>query len=438
MALQLQEEELQALAMAEMGGMEVEEEKITWLTSHISPEIVIWSSDPEEMPVHEGKFLVGWFLDQDEAEESRGEKNTIGAASHDEVNSGTMFSVRKAQRESVGQRLSWASELDLAAGVLGKLYSMPSLKAARPRLLIIAGAGIGCDSKLPDYRSSNGLWRDYAPFRNAGISLQQMSRSSLFRDDPTLGWGLYTDRQNLYGMAEPHVGFAILRQLCQQADRGVRNKGWFVFTSNVDSHFQKAGFEEDRICESHGSLRYLQCINRCRDEVWIDEEYEQCLEKSKGSGVGDETALENAFHKRRPVDDQFRVSDESIPFCRFGCGNIARPNVSFFSDTSETYVNSRTAMQKTRLKSWIEEVRHAGAPLVILEIGCGTSIHSLRIESEVLLYHYPGIQERASLIRINPSSPGVELAARHVGIGMSAMACLEELAARLPPAAPQQ
>lgn len=65
----------------------------------------------------------------------------------------------------------------------------------------------------------------------------------------------------LYRKTIPHDGFHILRKWCQQKD------GHFVFTSNVDGQFQKAGFSEDQIVECHGTLSYLQNL-RGTDEIW--------------------------------------------------------------------------------------------------------------------------------------------------------------------------
>jgi NAD-dependent SIR2 family protein deacetylase len=44
--------------------------------------------------------------------------------------------------------------------------------------------------------------------------------------------------------------------------------GVFVFTSNVDGHFQKTGFADERIAECHGSIHWLQCARACRGDLW--------------------------------------------------------------------------------------------------------------------------------------------------------------------------
>jgi NAD-dependent SIR2 family protein deacetylase len=54
-------------------------------------------------------------------------------------------------------------------------------------------------------------------------------------DDPELAWGFYGHRLELYRRTTPHRGFGILRRLAERSGR------FFVFTSNVDGHFQRAG-----------------------------------------------------------------------------------------------------------------------------------------------------------------------------------------------------
>src|SRR5688500_5983939 len=108
-----------------------------------------------------------------------------------------------------------------------------------------------------------------------------MSHSDWFRTDPCAAWGFYGHRCQLYATAEPHQGFTVLRSIA-------RNKhGYFVFTSNIDSHFQKSGFDDSRLYEAHGTLRsatsivvraksycalgtlsVLQCVNEECTHVW--------------------------------------------------------------------------------------------------------------------------------------------------------------------------
>src|SRR5439155_19501480 len=123
---------------------------------------------------------------------------------------------------------------------------------AAEALLIGAGAGMGVDSGLPDFRGPEGFWKAYPPFR--GRQFAELSTPHWFRTDPALAWGFFGHRLNLYRAATPHAGFANLRGWVERPPLG-----YFVFTSNVDGQFQKAGFPEDRLLECHGSIHYLQC-----------------------------------------------------------------------------------------------------------------------------------------------------------------------------------
>ena len=63
-------------------------------------------------------------------------------------------------------------------------------------LYITAGAGMGVDSGLPDFRGDEGFWRAYPALR--GYPFQQMANPRWFVEDPTRAWGFYGHRLNLY------------------------------------------------------------------------------------------------------------------------------------------------------------------------------------------------------------------------------------------------
>jgi len=43
-------------------------------------------------------------------------------------------------------------------------------------LVILAGAGMGVDSGLPDYRGDEGLWRAYPRLKHLGLSIAEMAK----------------------------------------------------------------------------------------------------------------------------------------------------------------------------------------------------------------------------------------------------------------------
>ena len=230
-------------------------------------------------------------------------------------------------------------------------------------LLVTAGAGMGVDSGLPDFRGDQGFWKAYPPMEHRGISFVDMANPFWFKRDPELAWGFYGHRLNLYRSTTPHDGFGILRRWTQEM-----NRGYFVFTSNVDGQFQAAGFDDARIVECHGSINHFQCTKPCRDAIW----------------TGRDVQIE--------VDAENFQADSPLPVCP-ACEALARPNVLMFNDWN--WVPHRTSEQEGRFQDWMDAVH--GARLAIVELGAGSAVPTVRMTSERF-----SAPPDATLIRINP------------------------------------
>ncbi len=124
-------------------------------------------------------------------------------------------------------------------------------------MVITAGAGMGVDSGLTDFRSHDGFWKTYPALARSAMGFAEVASPFSFRLEPDLAWGFYGHRLDLYRKVVPHRGFEILRRWARKMARGA-----FVFTSNVDGQFQKAGFSEERIEEHHGSIHRLNVSPR--------------------------------------------------------------------------------------------------------------------------------------------------------------------------------
>ena len=245
-------------------------------------------------------------------------------------------------------------------------------------LVITAGAGMGVDSGLPDFRGNQGFWQAYPPYGRLGISFMEAANPDQFQRDPLFGWGFYGHRLNLYRETVPHAGFALLRNW---ADRF--GLDCFVATSNVDGQFQKAGFAEEQILEVHGSIHHLQCLTPCGMNIWPNRE---------------KISVDTATMRSR-----------SIPKC-IHCGVVARPNILMFGDFS--WISRRTDCQVERLQEFLAQ--HENRRLVIIECGAGTAIPTIRFLGERL-----GGRRGASLIRINPREPQVPTP--HLSLSCSAL-----------------
>lgn len=230
------------------------------------------------------------------------------------------------------------------------------LIAGAEALLIGAGAGMGVDSGLPDFRGNAGFWRAYPAFR--GRQFSEMSNPSWFQRDPQTAWGFFGHRYNLYKNTTPHVGFSILNDLSKRL-----NGNTAVFTSNVDGQFQKSGVSAEVTLECHGSIHHLQCVDVCCEDIW---------------DAGDLT-LE--------VDENIRAA-QPLPRCPH-CEGLARPNILMFGDYG--WLPERTNKQMLRYQQWL--AKNADREIVAIELGAGTAIPTVRVECE---------QQAGRLIRINP------------------------------------
>ena len=133
--------------------------------------------------------------------------------------------------------------------------------------IITAGAGMGVDSGLPDFRGNQGFWQAYPPYARLGLSFAECANPEHFERDPAFGWGFYGHRTNLYRDTVPHAGFQIIKDWI-----ALNSAACFVVTSNVDGQFQKAGFTDDQMLEVHGSIHWLQCSSPCCDTIWPNQE----------------------------------------------------------------------------------------------------------------------------------------------------------------------
>lgn len=251
-------------------------------------------------------------------------------------------------------------------------------------MVITAGAGMGVDSGLPDFRGNQGFWNAYPMYQRLNLSFVQAANPEHFERDPLFGWGFYGHRTNLYRSTVPHRGFTILQEWIDRF-----RLDHFVVTSNVDGQFQKAGFAEARILEVHGSIHHLQCTAPCSQDIWPNQ--------------------------AEFVIDQATMRATSAPQCP-RCKRVARPNILMFGDYSWLY--QRTSIQEDNFDRFLQQNAHG--TLVVIEMGAGSSIPTIRNLSERL-----GQRPTTKVIRINPRE--AHIGAPHLSFSRGAVAALEEI-----------
>ncbi|HIJ96064.1 MAG TPA: NAD-dependent deacetylase [Desulfuromonadales bacterium] len=251
--------------------------------------------------------------------------------------------------------------------------------------VITAGAGMGVDSGLPDFRGDQGFWNAYPAYARLGLSFAECANPQHFASDPRFGWGFYGHRTNLYRATVPHAGFHIIR-------RWIEHNGadYFVVTSNVDGQFQKAGYAEEHICEVHGSIHYLQCQTACNGRIWPNN-----------------ASIE--------IDGAGMRAISPLPHCP-ECGKVTRPNILMFGDWN--WLAERTRAQEERFERFLSDNKERR--IAVIEIGAGSAIPTIRATSERIGWDL----EHATVIRINPRE--AEIRPPHLAMPCGALEGLQK------------
>lgn len=224
-------------------------------------------------------------------------------------------------------------------------------------LIITAGAGMGVDSGLPDFRGNHGMWQAYPALAKQCMQFTSIANPNAFQQQPHLAWGFYGHRLKLYQETIPHQGFHLLKKLS-----AILQLPYFIFTSNVDGQFQKAGFAENLIYECHGSIQHLQCLNVCTAKIWTTETLNPHIDHIRCEWLGE------------------------LPHCPH-CQALARPNILMFDDYD--WIEQRSQQQRQNLNAWLTQHHRP----IVIELGAGTAIPTVRYFSE---------RFAPAVIRINP------------------------------------
>lgn len=180
----------------------------------------------------------------------------------------------------------------------------------------------------------------------------------------------------------------------------VKDKNYFVVTSNTDSHFTLGGFEKERLFEFEGNSRYLQCSKGCHDRIY----------------QGDDILSEMAKHQR-----DCKVPSDLIPECP-ECGGPMQVHV----EVDRNFL--RGEAWQTSLQAYKEFIENAnGKNLVLLEFGVGARNQLIKAPFMEITNH----EEHATYITFNRGSelyiPDA-IAAKSIGIDGNISEELERLA----------
>lgn len=122
-------------------------------------------------------------------------------------------------------------------------------------IVFFGGAGVSTESNIPDFRSSNGLYRE-----KRSISPEEILSHHFFMENPKDFYDFYREKM-IYKDAKPNVTHLALAKLEKEG------KLKAVITQNIDGLHQLAGSKN--VLELHGSVLRNYCM-RCHKFYDLD------------------------------------------------------------------------------------------------------------------------------------------------------------------------
>lgn len=203
---------------------------------------------------------------------------------------------------------------------------------------VVVGAGAGISASAGMHYDGERFEKYFADFHEK-YGITDMYSGGFYPYDTLEEYWAWWSRQILINRYEAGIGkpFKDLLEI-------LKDKDYFVLTTNVDHQFQAAGFDKERLFYTQGDYGLWQCSKPCHDKTY-----------------------DNEAMVRRMVKEQkdMKIPTELIPKCPV-CGapmtmNL-RCDMTFVQDEG-WYAASE------RYKKFLEE--HRGQHVLFLELGVG-------------------------------------------------------------------
>lgn len=209
----------------------------------------------------------------------------------------------------------------------------------------------------------------------------------------------------------------------------VKDKDYFVLTTNVDHCFQRAGFDKERLFYTQGDFGLFQCSRTCHDKTYDNEEIIKKMILSQGFEI-ENTENENeekagnkdtALVKPQNTQIKLTVPSELVPRCPV-CGRPMSMNLR----ADNTFVQDDGWYRAAdRYEKFMEN--HRGQKLLFLELGVGYNTPGI---IKYNFWQYAANWRNAFYVCVNKGEAYVpnDIADKSVGVNKDIAAVVEDLA----------
>lgn len=248
---------------------------------------------------------------------------------------------------------------------------------------LVIGAGAGFSAAAGLTYGGERFTKHFAPF------IERYAMTDMY----SAGFYPFANQEQKWGYWAEHIWvnrFAPNATPLYQALLAlVKDKNYFVITTNADGQFYQAGFDSDKIFRVQGDYSLLQCATACHDSLYPNEELvKQWRQHSKDCQIP--TAL--------------------VPKCPV-CGGKMAMHLRidrYFVENAEWHAAQQ------RYAEFIRQAKQGKT--VFLELGVGYNTPTIiRYPFEQMTFHYPD----ATLIRLNRDEPTGFAKTEHRTIALS-------------------
>ena len=151
-------------------------------------------------------------------------------------------------------------------------------------------------------------------------------------------WGFWSRLVSLKCCADPPS------EIMNNLYNLVKDKDYFVITSNGEDHFVPAGFDEEKVFEIEGKITEMRCDKHCSDEIYTNKDIIPELAKLEHNGV---------------------IPSDKIPKCP-KCGGSLSINLA---DSHQFFTTKRWQNKQRAFQAFLN--KYHNQKIVILELGVG-------------------------------------------------------------------